>query len=100
MEVEIKKEKIHPISEFQKHFSDILKLVNQTGDPVVVTHRGEPVGVFLSTDSFKEYTLLKEEAILLKSIENSEREIESGRFITHEHLKAKLDHIFASYPEQ
>ena len=99
MSTEIKIEKIQPISEFQKYFSDILKQVNQTGDPVVVTHRGEPVGVILSTDSFKEYTLLKEEAILLKSIENSEREIESGRFLTHEQLKAKLDHIFASYPE-
>jgi prevent-host-death family protein len=99
MGTEIKIEKIQPISKFQKHFLEILKLVNQTGDPVVVTHRGEPVGVFLSTDSFKEYALLKEEANLLKSIEKSEREIESGKFLTHEQLKAKLDHIFANYPE-
>ncbi len=42
---------------------------------------------------------ISEEAILFKSIENTESEMESGKFLTHEQLKAKLDLIFADYPE-
>ena len=48
----------------------------------------------MSAELKKEYVLLKEEDAILKSIEKSEKEINAGRFFTHEQLIEKFNNLF------
>ena len=80
------------LADVKAHLSEIIDLVESEHERVVITRNGKPAAVILSPDDLEilEETL----AILsapgaLREIQESEREIERGEFLTAAELRAK-----------
>ena len=72
---------IRPISYIKTHAAEMLKQINDTQNPIVITQNGEAKGVLLDTQSYQEMV----DAIgMLKLISQSEHAIESEQVISHE----------------
>ena len=72
------KDDIKPISYIKTNAADMLKRVNETRNPIVITQNGEAKAVLLDTESYQEML----NAIgILKLISQSEKEIEDGKII-------------------
>ena len=75
------KTNIRPISYNKTHAAEMLKQINDTQNPIVITQNGEAKGVLLDTQSYQEMV----DAIgMLKLISQSEHAIESEQVISHE----------------
>ena len=75
------KENIRPISYIKTHAADMLKQINDTQNPIVITQNGEARGVLLDTQSYQEMV----DAIgMLKLLTQGERSIEDGDVLSHE----------------
>ncbi len=72
------KEDIKPISYIKTHAADMLKRVNETRNPIVITQNGEAKAVLLDTDSYQE---MLDTMGILKLISQSEKEIENGKIL-------------------
>jgi prevent-host-death family protein len=71
---------IRPISYIKTHAADMLKQINDTQHPIVITQNGKARGVLLDTKSYQEMV----DAIgILKLLTQSERSIEDGGTLSH-----------------
>ena len=74
-------ESIRPISYVKTHAAEMLKRVNDSRNPIVITQNGHARGVLLDTASYQEMV----DAIgLLKLVAQAEREIDEGKTVTHD----------------
>ena len=85
------KNDIKPISYIKTHAADMLKRVNETHNPMIITQNGEAKAVLLDTESYQEMT---RSIGILKILANGEREIEQNKLVDNEdvfeQLKTKL----------
>ncbi len=61
----------------------LLRSVNQTRRPVVITQSGEPRGVLLDFESYEE---LREAMLLLKLIAQGESDVRAGRTVSQDQV--------------
>ena len=61
-------EDVVPLGEFKTHASRILRHLNDTGRPVLITQNGKPAGVLITASEFDRLNLLDMQA---ETIENS-----------------------------
>jgi len=85
------KEDIKPISYVKSHAADIIKKINETHNPVIITQNGEAKGVFIDTESYQK---MKNAISLMKLIIHSENEIENNNLIENDEVFKKLDKKF------
>jgi prevent-host-death family protein len=77
---------IQPVTALKTAASKLLRSVNETRRPVVITQSGVPKGVLLDFDTYEE---LREATLLLKLIAQGERDVRAR--------KTRLqDEVFAS----
>jgi prevent-host-death family protein len=73
------------------HAADMLKRVNDTHNPMIITQNGEAKAVLLDTESYQQMT---KSIGILKILANGEKEIDRGEVIDNndvfEKLKTKL----------
>jgi prevent-host-death family protein len=67
---------IKPISYLKSHTADILKQINETHRPIVITQNGEPRAVVQDPDS---YDNMRNAIGILKLISQGEEDIRQGR---------------------
>ncbi|NTW99954.1 MAG: type II toxin-antitoxin system Phd/YefM family antitoxin [Geobacteraceae bacterium] len=67
---------IKPISYLKSHAADILRQINETHRPMVITQNGEPRAVLQDADS---YDNMRNAIGLLKLISQGEEDIRQGR---------------------
>ena len=83
---------IRPISYLKSKSADLLKQVNDTRRPVVITQNGEPKGVLQDPESYEN---MRNAIGLLKLISQGEEAVQEGRYISQDKvfkdLKARLD---------
>jgi len=72
------KDDIKPISYIKTNAADMLKRVNETHNPIVITQNGEAKAVLLDTDSYQE---MLNTMCILKLISQGEKEIEDGKIL-------------------
>jgi prevent-host-death family protein len=72
---------IKPISYIKTNAADMLKRVNETHNPIVITQNGEARAVLLDTKSYQD---MKNSLGILKLMAAGEKDIESGDLIDHE----------------
>ena len=72
------KDDIKPISYIKTNAADMLKRVNETHNPIVITQNGEAKAVLLDTESYQE---MLNTIGILKLISQSEKDIEEGRLL-------------------
>lgn len=72
---------IRPISYIKTHAAEMLKQINDTQNPIVITQNGLAKGVLLDTRSYQEMI----DAIgLLKVLSQGEQDIESDDIVSHD----------------
>ena len=76
-------------TEARKKFFDIINKVEKTGRPFTITVNGEPKVVLMNAedfDSWEETLEIMGDPELVKSIEESKKEIREGKYVTLDEL--------------
>ena len=85
------KNDIKPISYIKTHAADMLKRVNETHNPMIITQNGEAKAVLLDTESYQQMT---KSIGILKLLAIGEKEIDKNELVDNEtvfdQLKEKL----------
>ena len=71
---------IRPISQVKSQAAEMLRHVNETRNPIIITQRGEAKGVLVDPRSYQE---MVDALGILKLISQSERAIERGELTPH-----------------
>ncbi len=83
---------IKPISFLKSHTADILKQINITHRPVVITQNGEPKAVLQDPES---YDNMRKAIGLLKLISQGEEDINLGNCRTQERVFKNIEKILS-----
>lgn len=78
---------IRPISYIKTNAAEMLRQVNNTHNPIVITQNGEARAVLMDTDSYQE---MRDALGFMKMISQSEAEIAKGRVVDHDDLLEKI----------
>lgn len=83
---------IKPISFLKSHAADILKQINETHRPVVITQNGEPRAVLQDPES---YDNMRKAIGLLKLISLGEEDIKQGKSKSQDRVFADIEKMLA-----
>ncbi len=86
-------EDIKPVTYMKTRAAELLKTVNETRRPVVITQKGEPTGVVLDVAS---YQALKDATLLLQLIAQGEADVKAGRTVAQKEVFAELRNRLAA----
>lgn len=81
---------IKPITYLKSKAPDLLKQINETHRPVVITQNGEPKAVLQDPESYEN---MRNAIGILKLIAQGEQDIEDGRTKSQEEVFARVDKI-------
>jgi len=84
---------IKPVTYLKSQAADILKQVNETHRPIVITQNGEPKAVLLDPES---YTNMRNAIGILKLISQGEEDIRNENFISQEDVFSELEKLVDS----
>lgn len=83
---------IKPISFLKSHAADILKQINETHRPVIITQNGEPRAVLQDPES---YDNMRKAIGLLKLISLGEDDIKKGKTKTQDRVFKDIEKMLA-----
>jgi len=83
-------EDIKPITYLKSRASDLLKQINETHRPVVITQNGEPRAVLQDPESYEN---MRNVIGILKLISQGEEDIKAGRSRSQEEVFANIENI-------
>ena len=83
-------EDIKPITYLKSRASDLLKQINETHRPVVITQNGEPRAVLQDPESYEN---MRNAIGILKLISQGEEDIKAGRSKSQEEVFANIENI-------
>jgi prevent-host-death family protein len=81
---------IKPITYLKSRAADLLKQINETRQPVVITQNGEPKAVLQDPESFQN---MRNAIGILKLISQGEEDIKNGKFKTQEEVFTKIENL-------
>ncbi len=82
------KDYIKPISYIKTNAAEMLKKVNETHNPIIITQNGEPKAVLLDTQT---YQSMRDSIGILKILSQSEKDIEREHLYTQEDVFIEID---------
>ena len=80
-------EDTHPADDLRVKAEDLLRQVQETRRPIVLTQEGKGTAVLVDVDSFQS---LLEELELLRDVHRGLADVEAGRVVPHEEARARL----------
>ena len=83
---------IKPVSYLKSHAADILKQINETHRPVVITQNGEPKAVLQDPES---YDNMRKAIGLLKLVSQGEEDIKQGNTKTQDRVFKDIEKMLA-----
>ena len=83
-------ESIKSISYVKSHTAEIMKQVNETNSPIIITQNGEAKAVLMDV---KQYQNIIDTINLLKILSIGENDLKNKRIYTHEDLQKKIKSI-------
>jgi len=78
---------IRPLSEFRAKTTAFVQQVRETGRPLVITQNGRSAAILMDV---VEYEKLLERIEILEDVIQAEREIDSGKGVSHSEAKKRL----------
>lgn len=78
---------VKPVTHMKTKAAELLRSVGETRRPVVITQSGEPRGVLMDFTSYQE---LRQAALLLRLLAQSEADVRRGRTLPQERVFADL----------
>lgn len=85
---------ILPVSKARKELTGLVENAKKLLQEYIITVNGLPSAVLMSHDEFeswKETVEIMSDPSLLSAIKKGEKDLESGRYISHEELKKELN---------
>ena len=83
---------VKPVTYMKTRAAELLRSVDETRRPVLITQSGEPKGVLMDVASYEE---LRRATLLLRLLAEGESDVRAGRTEGHDEvfsaLRAKLD---------
>ena len=79
---------IKPVSYLKSHTAEILKQINETHRPIVITQNGEPKGVLQDPET---YDSMKKAIGILKLITQGEENVKEGKFKPQERVLSNIE---------
>jgi len=83
------KSKVLSTTTFRNNISDVIDEVNNKGDYILVTDRGEPKVAVVNIDFFEDLLMANSPAYI-KSIEKAREDFKAGRVYTHDQVFGDL----------
>lgn len=84
---------IRPVSFVKTNAADMLKQINETKNPIIITQNGEARGVLIDPESYQH---MRDALGLMKVIERAEHDVHAGRTEQQDDLVRRLsEHIDA-----
>lgn len=80
-------EDIKPVTYLKTRAAALLRQLEESRRPVVITQNGEPKGVLVDVESYQE---LKDATLMLKLVAQGEAEIKAGEGIAQDEVFASL----------
>jgi prevent-host-death family protein len=87
----MKASNIKPITYMKTHAAELIRDVNETRSPIVITQNGEARAVVLDAAS---YDQMRDALILLKILSQSDAEYQKGNWKSQEEVEAELEKRF------
>jgi prevent-host-death family protein len=87
---------IKPVSYLKSHAAEILKQINDTHRPMVITQNGEPKAVLQDPES---YDNMRKAITLLKLISEGEENIKQGQVKSQEKVFENIEKVLAKRSE-
>ncbi len=81
---------IKPVTYLKARASDLLRQINETHRPVVITQNGEPRAVLQDPESYEN---MRNAIGLLKLISIGEKDIKSGKSKTQEEVSTNIENV-------
>lgn len=81
---------IKPVTYLKSRASDLLRQINETHQPVVITQNGEPRAVLQDPESYEN---MRNAIGLLKLISLGEKEIKEGKSKSQEEVFATIENV-------
>ncbi len=78
---------INPVSSFRANAAAMLKQVQESGRPMILTHNGRSAAVLLDVAS---YQALLDELEELRDIHAAYEDLQAGRVVSHVEARARL----------
>jgi len=82
---------IKPITYLKAKAADLLKQINKTHRPVIITQNGEPRAVLQDPESYEN---IRNAIGILKLISQGERDVRNGRVKSQENVFKDIEAIF------
>jgi prevent-host-death family protein len=82
---------IRPVSYLKSRSADILKQVNETHRPVIITQNGEPKAVLQDTESYEN---MRNTIGLLKLLAMGEEDIRKGHILEQNQVFQNIEKLF------
>jgi prevent-host-death family protein len=86
-------EDIHPAADLGVKAEDLLRQVQETRRPIVLTQEGKGTAVLVDVES---YQSLLEDLELLRDVHRGLADVEAGRVVSHEDARARLTARYSS----
>jgi len=83
-------EDIRSISYIKSHTAEVMKRIEETNSPIIITQNGEAKAVLMDV---KQYQSIIDTINLLKILSIGESDLKNKRFYTHEELQKKIKSI-------
>jgi len=84
---------IKPVTYLKSQAADILKQVNETRRPIVITQNGEPKAVLQDPESYEN---MRNAIGILKLLSQGEEDIRNGNFTSQEDVFSELEKLVDS----
>ena len=81
---------IKPVTYLKSRAADLLKQINQTHRPVVITQNGEPKAVLQDPESYEN---MRNAIGILKLISQGEKDIKEGKSKSQEEVFADIENV-------
>ncbi len=78
---------VRSLSEFNKEANSLVKRVQETRQPLVLTEQSHDVAVVLEANVFE---AMQERLQLLEDIHRAERQLEAGKGVPHDEAKVQV----------
>ncbi|MBB6482742.1 type II toxin-antitoxin system Phd/YefM family antitoxin [Spirochaeta isovalerica] len=85
------KDDIKPISYIKTNAADMLKRVNETHNPIIITQNGEAKAVLLDTRTYQE---MRNSLGFMKLLSESEKDIQNDKVFTQEDVFQDMENTF------
>lgn len=88
---------IKPVTQLKSRAADLLKQVNETHRPIIITQNGEPRAVLQDPESYEN---MRNAIGLLKLISQGEEDINNGHSLSQDKVFANLEQLIGSPNDQ